>query len=134
MNTHEYLALVNAVFAQHGIVKDVSPAALLEDWRSFVDFCETGYSFSIYEYDNDIECRNQIELILTAPELQQYPQLHEYASNVELVDRKFKDLLMTEVAIPGTFKWWEQGVLRYAGKELASDLYSRYGISISVIG
>ncbi len=70
---------------------------------------------------------------VTSLELQPYPQLREYASNVELVDQKFKDLLMTEVAIPGTFKWWEKGVLRYAGKELASDLYNRYGIAISVI-
>jgi hypothetical protein len=133
MNTLDYLALVKAIFAEHGIVKDVSPATLLEDWRSFVTFCEVGYSFSIYEYDNDIECRNRIELILTSPELQQYPQLSEYAANVELVDRKFKDLLMAEVVVPGSFKWWKKGVLRCAGKELASDLYNCYGIVVSVI-
>lgn len=133
MNTLDYLALVKAIFAEHGIVKDVSPAALLEDWRSFVAFCEMGYSFSIYEYDNDIECRNQIELILTSPELQQYPQSSEYAANVELVDRQFKDLLMAEVVVSGSFKWWKKGVLRRAGKELASDLYNCYGIVVSVI-
>ena len=129
MSTNSFLASVERIFRQHGWGPEVSPASLLRDWSLFVEDCETGYSDNIYEYYNDIRVREWIELILSAPELQQFPELKEFASNLLPIDRRFQALLLPDVSLPKSF-WWEKGVLRYAGQELKDDLMNSYGIKI----
>jgi hypothetical protein len=124
-----FLSEVDEIFKQRDWVKEVSPASLLKDWTLFVEECEKGYSDNIYEYYNDIRVREWIELILSAPELQIYPEIQEFASNVSDIDQKFRKLLRSDVSLP-KLVWWEQGVLQYAGRELKNDLLDLYDIEI----
>lgn len=132
MSANNFLAKVQEIFRRRGWVGEISPASLLKDWTLFVEECERGYPDNIYEYYNDIRIREWIEVILSALELQQFPELTEFAFNISSVDKKFQALLLPDVSLPGS-TWWEQGVLRYAGKELKDDLMRSYDIEIEVI-
>jgi hypothetical protein len=130
MNTNSFLAGVEGIF--RGWPHEVSPASLLRDWSLFVEECEKGYSDNIYEYYNDIRVREWIELILSAPELQQFPELKEFASNVLPIDKRFQALFLPDVSLPKSF-WWEKWIPRYAGQELRDDFAGLYGIEIELL-
>ncbi len=133
MNSFEYLLKVRDALMRAGWFGDRSPAVLLTSWKSFVDYCEEGYVGNIYEYFDAIRVREQIEVILTAPELQNYDQLNEYKRYVHIVDEQFKTLLRLDISIPQRKYWWEKGVLKYGGEEFAKDLFDNFDISIEVI-
>ncbi|MFK4641085.1 hypothetical protein [Paenarthrobacter histidinolovorans] len=58
-----------------GARRDSSPAAYIDAWRSFVLECKDGYQWSIYEYENELEVRDVIDQVLSAPELTEYYEL-----------------------------------------------------------
>lgn len=132
MNANSFLFGVKEIFGQRGWTHEVSPASLLKDWLLFVEECEKGYPNNIYEYYNDIRVREWIELILSAPQLQQFPELEEFASNILLIDKRFQALLLPDVSLPKSF-WWEKGVPRYGGREFRDDLVNLYGIKIELL-
>lgn len=125
----DFLSKVDEIFRRRGWMKEVSPASLLKDWTLFVEECEKGYPDNIYEYYNDIRVREWIELILSAPELQTFPEREMFASNVAKIDRRFRNLLLPGISLPKSM-WWEQGVLQYAGRELKDDLLGLYDVEI----
>src|SRR5688572_28923260 len=128
--TPGYLAEIQRLFSALGWTQDVSPAGFLRDWKSFVELCSLGYPNSIYEYFNDIRVREWIETILASPDLANYSEYHEFRNLVAEVDVTFKALLQAGLTTPAKRLWWEGGVLKFAGPELAADFQRDYGIAI----
>jgi hypothetical protein len=113
--------------------KHFTHGELLAMWSRFVTECERGYSMSIYEYENDRNVRGMIGALLALPELAESSEVREFRQAVENEDARFRGLLQEEVVIgaPGAF-WWERGVPRQAGAELAADFDELYGIAVTV--
>ena len=89
---------------------------------------------SIYEYDNDIFCRDVIEAVLKDADLNDAEELDEFRRRVEAADRKFQALAMEGAQRRGrTAEWWRRVIVRRAGKELADDLSSDYGVTVEVV-
>ncbi|MBI4422096.1 MAG: hypothetical protein HY554_00120 [Elusimicrobia bacterium] len=62
--------------------------ALLSQWRSFVAEVERGYSWTLYEYQNDLSVRDQIDEILKALPAS---MRHQLSAPLAEADRRFED-------------------------------------------
>ena len=100
---------------------------LLQSWGEFVAAVERGYSYSIYDYANDLAVRDLIEEVTEAV-------LPEDAEAIRRVidgdDNRFRDLttpLNRPIVALETIserRWWYYRVPRKAGDELTKDLQS----------
>lgn len=107
--------------------------SLVAAWRSFVEQCERGYSMNIYEYENDLSCRARIQETMEDPTLAASSDMKELVEEVAQVDDRFRRLLQTGVLIGDAGSpWWERGVPRLAGGELASDFRDIYGVDVEL--
>lgn len=125
---------LDEVYQAHSDTLRLPPAALLDAWDAFVSQCEVGYRFDLSEYVHDIKIRRELEFLLSVPELQSFPEFEELTGRVHEVDQRFRALLLPDVIQPyASDEWWERGVLRYAGREYATDLKTLYGIKVAEI-
>jgi hypothetical protein len=108
------------------------PTEVLGMWEQFVDACEQGYDWSIYEYDNDILVRDLIQTLLGDPRLVTITQMSWFRERVTEIDNRFKALSVAGPVVRPEAPWWRARVPAYAGPELAADLESRYGVIINV--
>ncbi|MEV4348790.1 hypothetical protein AB0J83_30400 [Actinoplanes sp. NPDC049596] len=104
---------------------------MVDAWSSFVAQCSQGYDMSIYEYENDLSVRSMIERLLTDEELAGFPEFAGFAARVAEIDARFRALLQEGVEIrDSAAAWWERGVPRMAGAELAEDFHVMFGVTV----
>jgi hypothetical protein len=124
----------HAVQAERGFWRTLHPADLVGAWSGFVEECEQGYDWCRAEYDNDVMVRDQIEAVLTDPELAAMKELTWFQASVATVDERFKALLRP---VPGRSgrptPWWSAGVPKRAGQEFADDIKATLGIDLEVV-
>jgi hypothetical protein len=100
----------------------------------FVSECERGYQRSIYDFDNDLSTRDAIEAILGDSEPKAGDEFQSFRDRVRIADETFRCL-----AVQGHTRraklsaWWHRVIVRIAGQELAADLESEYGVSITKV-
>lgn len=127
MNNYAFAA--RKVLTECGAATD-SPAALVEGWDSFVKECEAGYSWDISEYDNEIRVRRDLERLLKAESLQEFPAIEELSTTVARIDERFRCLLQADVERPKRHYWFDRGILKQAGTEYAKFFLSAYGVHV----
>lgn len=111
--------------------EDRSGAELLDRWEGFVDECENGYGWTIFEYDDEIGARDYLDAILNDPAVAEMPEVAELEKNVRRIDERFRALLQTGIARPDVPKhWWRRGVLKFAGEEYRFDMANQYSIHV----
>jgi hypothetical protein len=86
----------------------------------------------IDEYRNDRSVRSMIDALLRTPDLPCDSSAEEFRKRVAEVDQKFRGLLLPGIAI-GNGNWWEVGVPKYAGSELALDFGEQFGVMVEVV-
>ena len=99
---------------------------LLDEWREFVDGCEAGYPWNVYEYHNDLAVRDRIAASLDEMAPAERAQVAE-------TDARFRALLQPGVQVgPEEDPWWHRGVLRYAGPALAGELKEWFHVDVEI--
>lgn len=99
---------------------------LLDEWREFVDGCEAGYGWNVYDYHNDLAVRDRLEASLEGMEPADSAQVAQ-------IDERFRALLQPGVQVgPEEDPWWHRGVLRYAGPDLAAELKEWFQVDVEV--
>lgn len=99
-------------------------AKLIDDWNRFVAAVENGYTYSIFEYTNELGGRNIIEQILT--QISPTGRV-EIQRMVEPLDSRFMNatrmLQQPLRRMPkGNPGWWYYRVPRILNDELSQDL------------
>ena len=126
-----FLRRFHAVAEEHGWANPPSPSGLLQQWGQFVEECEAGYGWSIYEFDDELSARDLLAKMLEDTELARHPEAQELSGRVAEVDRRFKELLRSDVEVGDPQDpWWRRGVLRSAGSEYAADAHKLYGVQV----
>jgi hypothetical protein len=128
-------ALVEQVASREGWRRLRSAADMVAAWESFVAQCEKGYDMNIYEYENDRAVRGMIEKLFADVEIRGHPRFPELRDQVEARDARLRAIFEPGIAIGGEDRpWWERGVPRFAGPELASDFNQMFGVLIDTVG
>ncbi|GAB3559499.1 hypothetical protein J2S53_002033 [Actinopolyspora lacussalsi] len=123
------------VVRESGQWRDLEPDALLGRWDRFVADCDKGYPYDREDYFNDRTLRDSIEVALNTPELQEFSGMVVFRTRVEIIDARFRPLL-----IPDVFpkfdegRWWARGLVRYARRKLVSELWESFGVEITEVG
>ena len=100
-------------------------------WSSFVDQCSHGYDMNIYEYENDLSVRGLIDRLLNNEDLACFSEFANFGDRVAETDAEFRALLQEGVEIRDSgAPWWERGVPRIAGAELAEDLSQMFQVAV----
>jgi hypothetical protein len=133
MSTAEFLEAYRDVMESMGRGRPLSPSALVEQWRSFVESCEDGCDEDIFEYENDLSVRDTLERILRSEKLQRFEQMSWVRSQVDDADQRFRALLSDE-KVRSDGAWWQVRMPRLVGPALAADVRDRYGVGIAVRG
>lgn len=128
--TNTFLDRVHEIMVAQGFPSDDSPAALLSAWEAFIQECKSGYNWDVSEYRNELAVRNRIEAILIDARAREFPEHDELAIRVAVLDKQFRDLLQPGTQSPYGDKWWERGVLAFAGDEYAEFYRSAYDIVV----
>jgi hypothetical protein len=132
-NPNPFLAAVETVLGGSVSTRQHSPAQLLAQWDQFVQWCEERYSWDVSEYLNELSVREKLERVLTAEQLQPFPELRELRARVTDIDNRFKATLNPNVQLPNREQWWERGVLKRAGQQYAEYFQEAYGIEVEVV-
>jgi len=104
-----------------------------EKMEIFVSEYEESYQWTIFEYDNEIRAREKIELLLKSPELRNYNEFQKFKKDIDAIDLKFKNLFISDGGRKNKKYWWSYGILKYAGKDYANDIFQEYDIQIKII-
>lgn len=118
MTLHERF---HAVVQSHGRRADWSPAVFVEAWSDFVDQVVSGYSGDLYEYENDLSVRDDLELALNDEELKKLDAWALLAERIGASDESFRNLLARGPVVHSGVRWWHERLPPYAGDDLAAD-------------
>lgn len=114
--------------------RDTEPEALVTRWAQFVEACERGYRSDSQDYFNDLTSRDSLERAFAASELQSFHQLQLLRAEVELIDVRFRTLLLANAfpRIPESH-WWARGMVKFARKRLVVDMRRNYQLELTEI-
>lgn len=95
---------------------------LLGNWETFVRDVESGYSLTIYDYENDLSTRDLLEEVMTAGSSIR----RKLADLIGPLDERFKAATIQNPArVIEAGAWWQNRVPRNPAGELAEDLAER---------
>ena len=118
------------VTASRGRMSNGSPNAVLEAWEDFVRECEEGYSWTIYEYDNEIAVRATIEATLQDPAVRSSSGFEAFKERLAPIDERFQILIGQGPKISDHGEWWERRLPPRGGTQFLEDVRSSYHVDI----
>jgi hypothetical protein len=128
----EFLRAFDRALAAAGSRVPGGPTGVIERWGGFVRECEEGYLEDIEEFHFDLSVRQLIETLRRDPELLRFRELDWVWVEIAAMDERYRALLLPKGAVhPGP--WWEAGIPRKAGPEVAADFLELYGVRVEVV-
>jgi hypothetical protein len=122
------------LMARNGGRRAFSPNETIDAWQSFVAECEDGYTFGIYEFENDLSVRDRIHLALQSATLSRYEELSTFRVRSAEIDKRFKALVAAGPKVRANEeRWWRRRLPAVGGEELADDATRLYGVEITVV-
>lgn len=109
------------------------PLQFVEAWQEFVAEAMAGFSGDLYEYENEITVRNDLELALGSRELQSNPEWLELQRPILAADELFKELLARGPSVRPGADWWHERVPPHAGDEFIEDARRMYGVRVEAV-
>ncbi len=132
MGNNQFLEILKKVLGDNKLDIRLTLADLVSRWSEFVEQCEEGYQYSLYDYDSELTIRDNIELIICNQDLQKYNEHQEFIERISLIDQRFKAILK-EYNLMSEDKWWKRGVLKYAGEQYAKNVKTEWNIEIEIM-
>lgn len=115
--------------------RSISPSALVDQWRDFVEACKDGYTATIYEYENERGVRDLLDVVMHHPSLSGFAELTHLSSSIADIDEQFRLVCRRDVMMgDATEPWWRRCVPQRTAGEMADDLMARYGIGTASSG
>lgn len=101
---------------------------LIGGWRDFVDECETGYAWTLFEYWEDLSFRTDIQKALELEELKKYEEYQHLESQILATDSLFKEIsyLDNRVDIDDQY-WWQKRLLSKTTEDYRTDVIEFVG-------
>ena len=130
----DFKKYLDLAFEQKGITQYTSSNYndILIDWDEFVTSCEEGYLHDKWTYDNDLYCRNVIQIIIDL-QLADFDEYQKFIGEAHRIDERFKKILLTDQFRLDQDFWWEKGILQYAYEQYVKNIKELYGVQVKDI-
>lgn len=102
---------------------------IIEIYEDLVQQCEDGYSYTIYELDNELFIRERIDYLIKNSELKKYEEHLAFISQINELDNRLKSVSLFNIRKPKE-NWWESFILKHAYEEYWENVKLHYGIEI----
>lgn len=109
------------------------PYQFAESWRRFVEEAVSGYNGDLYEYENELTVRDDIDRALGDRRLAAHPNMPEFQQQIEATDERFRSLLVLGPEVRAGAVWWRARIPKSAGAEFAEDAVRLFGVTIEVV-
>lgn len=106
------------------------PHQFVEAWRQFVDEVAAGYSGTLYEYEDDLSVRDDLQRALDDKALAENPAWSGLRDSIAVSDRRFDELLSRGPTVRQDRGWWHRRLPDQAGREFAEDAARLYGVTV----
>ncbi len=120
----------SAKVLRDGVRPDRGPSEYCEDWEGFTADVLSGYSGSLFEYENELLVRDTLEKAVRDPELRQFPDWHGYEARIVRTDATLQRLLQSGVEVRPGRPWWWSHLPPHGGRDFAEDVRRIYAIDI----
>ena len=106
------------------------PTLFVEAWTGFVHQVASGYLGDLYEYENELSVRDDLERAMIDERLDAYPGWSHYRADIAASDAELKEALRSgPVVRPGAAWWWERLPVR-ASTDFVEDAARLFGVHI----
>lgn len=112
----------------------VSLFELVNSWKDFVDDCKIGYSESIYEFDYDLQIRDELQEFISSDIFTRLDYKNEIIKKIDLIDNEFINILIFINVNDSDLPFWKRKkVLKYAKGDYVTDVLNIFGIEITLV-
>lgn len=127
MNLNE---LFSAVVAPRGLRGTWSIWQFLDAWATFVDEVLAGYTGDLYEYENELGLRDDLQRALTDERVLAHPDWPTAAEQIARSDTRLEAYLARGPEVRPDSEWWRRRLPPFAGDELIQDASRLFGVEI----
>ncbi|XZF13794.1 hypothetical protein ACTHGU_18590 [Chitinophagaceae bacterium MMS25-I14] len=109
-----------------------SLSTLLSTWEGLMKECIDGYSFSLYEFDDEIGVRSNIELLMKSEILKPFSDFSFFLNEISRIDSELrKHLVLDVLKINSGSSWWKNCLPAAATHEFIDTVKTLYGADIA---
>lgn len=108
------------------------PLLFVEAWLTFVEEVISGYSGDLYEYENELSVRDELETALTDDRLAALEGWAPFAESVREADERLRTVLAQGPLVRSGNSWWRERLPASAGDELVADAARLFNVVIDV--
>lgn len=119
-----------AAVAARGRRTTWGPVQFIEAWQAFVAEVAAGYAGDLYEYENELSVRDDLQVALNSPDLGDYPEWANLQGQIVTIDGRLRSLLEEGPVVRSDSEWWRARLPARAGAELAEAAKRLFGVEI----
>lgn len=102
----------------------------MEAWDAFVAEVEAGYAGDLYEYEDELSVRDDLETALSSHDLVNHAEWKDLRAQVIAIDDRLRRLLEGGPGTRPDSPWWRSRLPAHAGDELAKDAQRLFGVEV----
>lgn len=112
---------------------DYLPEDLVQAWHALVQLIEDGYDDVEPELDNDLDLREQIDILISDRALQQFEKDHRlFVGHIAPIDARLKEMIFDNPVYSNEVdkKWWQMIILKKGRSTYYEEIVRLYHIQI----
>lgn len=124
--------LFHSIVNPRGRRADWPPHVFVDAWLAFVEEVTSGYSGDLYEYENELSVRDDLEPALADERLSVFEAWSVLASSLRDADDRLASVLAKGPVIRSGAAWWRERLPVRAGEEFAADAARLFSVEVDV--
>ncbi|MCL2467391.1 MAG: hypothetical protein FWF02_07360 [Micrococcales bacterium] len=116
-----------------GLRREWAPWVFVDAWIEFVDEVVSGYSWGLYEYENERNVRDALSPSLTDSRLLSFEVWREMVDSVIAADERLRAFISDGPVVEPGKVWWRERLPPLACQEFAEDADRLYGVQLQIL-
>lgn len=108
------------------------PWQFVDAWEAFVIGVEDGYQGDLYEYENELSVRDDLQRALRSPALAACAEWGDLRDRILSLDDRLRSVLVLGPEVRPNALWWWMRLPAVAGDEFAQDARRVFGVEVAV--
>jgi len=111
-----------------GYKPPISAHKAVEFWKIFIDECQNGYGWTVFEYFDEIGIRDLIEKALNDPNIKLINGFLDFRGLVYTLDKRFAEVTLADDFFESE-NWWNRKLPKFGIRDFITSLKQTYNIT-----